>query len=92
MADQKKVKKLNDEIEGLNDEIEQLKDICRELKGNDNEMCTPQLRKKAASGQHGRKDNVTRGQAREGLEERIDQLKRDRDKLRKQLDELLDAD
>jgi hypothetical protein len=35
------------------------------------------MRKKTASGQHGLKDNATNKQVREGLEQRIDQIKRD---------------
>jgi hypothetical protein len=73
------------------DQIETLKGICKELKGNDNETVTTQLLKKAATGQHGIKDNgkVTRGQLREGLEERIDQLKRDLLKVNKKIADLL---
>jgi len=68
-------------IQQLEDEIESLKKICRDFKKkDDNEMCSNSDRKKAGSGQHGIKDNVTYGQLREGLEERIDQLKRDLDK------------
>jgi predicted RNase H-like nuclease (RuvC/YqgF family) len=77
MGDKGRIKKLTADIETLNDTIEKLKNICKELKGNDGEICDPSLRKKAASGQHGLKDNATRKQVREGLEERIDQLKRD---------------
>ena len=72
--DPKKVQKLEDEIEAL-------KKICRDFKSKgDSEMCSNADRKKAASGQHGIKDNVTYGQLREGLQERIDQLKRDLEK------------
>ncbi len=77
MGDKGKIKKLTAEIEDLNDSIEKFKAICKDLKGNDGEICDPSLRKKAASGQHGLKDNATRKQVREGLEERIDQLKRE---------------
>jgi SMC interacting uncharacterized protein involved in chromosome segregation len=71
MCDSKKINKLTNEITSLNEEIEKLKKLCKSLKGNDNELATPQERKAGASGQHGRKDNVTRKQLREGLEERI---------------------
>lgn len=65
-------------VKKLNDEIEQLKKVCKELtSAGDNNVCTPALRKKAASGQHGLKDNATNKQVREGLQTRIDQLKRD---------------
>ena len=59
-------------------DIEQFTKLCKELKtAGDKEICTPALRKKTASGQHGLKDNATNLQVREGLEERIDQIKRD---------------
>ncbi|SFT84450.1 hypothetical protein [Sedimentitalea nanhaiensis] len=77
MGDKKKVEKLTKEITTLNEEIERLKKLCKGLKGNDNEMCSKSERKAASTGQHGIKDNVTRKQLREGIEERIDQLKRD---------------
>ena len=65
------IKKLTDDIEGL-------KKLCKECTtAGDNEICTPALRKKCASGQHGLKDNATNKQVREGLQVRIDQLKRD---------------
>jgi predicted RNase H-like nuclease (RuvC/YqgF family) len=65
-------------VKKLNDDIEQLKKLCKELNAaGADEVCTPTLRKKCASGQHGLKDNATNKQVREGLEERIDQLKRD---------------
>lgn len=68
-------------IQKLEDDIESLKKISRDFKSKDaGTVCTNADRKKAASGQHGIKDNVTYGQAREGLEERIDQLKRDLEK------------
>lgn len=85
MGNPKTIAKLTKEIADINENIESLKDVCKDLKGNDNEMCSLQLRKKAASGQHGIKDNVTRKQAREGLQERIDQLKRDVAKKSKEL-------
>ena len=66
-------------------QIDILKRLCKELKGDDNEMCTKEQRKKAASGQHGIKDNVTRGQLRKGLQERIDQLKRDLAKVNQEI-------
>jgi predicted RNase H-like nuclease (RuvC/YqgF family) len=65
-------------VKKLTDEIAQFVKLCKELKAaKDKEICTPALRKKCASGQHGLKDNATNQQVREGLEERIDQLKRD---------------
>lgn len=69
------------------DEIDTLKDICKDLKGNDNETVTTELLKKAATGQHGIKDNgkVKRKQLRDGLEERIDQLKRDLAKVNQEI-------
>jgi predicted nucleic acid-binding Zn-ribbon protein len=91
MGDKGKIKKLTESIAAINGDIEDLKGICKELKGDDNEICTPTLRKKAASGQHGLKDNATRKQVREGLETRIDQLKRDAKKLTTELTGLLDA-
>jgi hypothetical protein len=81
MADHKKAARLVKEIEEIDADIDQFKKLCRELKAaGDNDVCTPSLRKRCASGQHGLKDNATNRQVREGLEERIDQLKRDRDK------------
>jgi hypothetical protein len=66
----------------LLDQIVQLKNLCKDLtKAGDKGVCTPQLRKKAASGQHGLKDNATNKEVREGLQNRIDQLKRDLNKL-----------
>ncbi len=59
-------------------EIEQFTKLWKDLKAEgDKEICTPAMRKKAASGQHGLKDNATNLQVREGLQERIDQIKRD---------------
>ncbi len=77
MGNKGKIKKLTEEIETLNDAVENFKSICKDLKGNDSEVCDVSLRKKAASGQHGLKDNATRKQVREGLEKRINQLKLD---------------
>lgn len=92
MGDKGKVKKLTDEIETLNASIEEFKKLCRDLKGQDNEICPVALRKKAASGQHGLKDNATRKQVREGLQERIDQLKRDAKKKSEELSKLVSSD
>ena len=65
-------------VKTLESNIAQLTNLCKELKAaGDKEVCTPALRKKAASGQHGLKDNATNLQVREGLQERIDQYKRD---------------
>lgn len=65
-------------IEKLNGDIEQLKKLCKELtSAGDDQVCTKEMRKKCASGQHGLKDNATNKQVRLGLQERIDQLKRD---------------
>ena len=71
MGDAVKIKKLQDEIEAY-------KKLCKELTtAGDNNVCTPSLRKKCASGQHGLKDNATNKQVREGLQDVIDQKKRD---------------
>jgi hypothetical protein len=65
-------------VKEYQDNIAQFVKLCKELKAaGDKEVCTPALRKKSASGQHGLKDNATNQQVREGLEERIDQIKRD---------------
>ena len=77
MPDPKKMAALTKEIAGLNDDITSLKNLCKELTGNDAEMCSLSIRKKSGSGQHGIKDNVTRGQAKKGLETRINLLKAD---------------
>lgn len=65
-------------VKKLQGDIDMFKKICSDFKSKgDNNVCSKDDRKKAASGQHGLKDNVTYGQARKGLEERIEQLKRD---------------
>lgn len=65
-------------VKKLQGDIDVLKKICSDFKSKgDSNVCNKDDRKKAASGQHGLKDNVTYGQARKGLEERIEQLKRD---------------
>lgn len=65
-------------IEKLRNEIADLKSLSKEFKSEDaNTVVSKEDRKKAASGQHGLKDNVKYGQLRKGLEDRIDQLKRD---------------
>ncbi len=85
MPDKKKMAALTKEIEGLNDEITRMKNLCKDLAGNDNVMCSLEIRKKSGSGQHGIKDNVTRKQAREGMQKRIDLVKLDVAKKTKEL-------
>ena len=86
-----KLKALQEKQAKIHANIDNLKKICKELKGDDNETVSTQLLKKAASGQHGIKDNgkVKRKQLREGLEDRIDQLKRDSASISKDIEKLL---
>jgi hypothetical protein len=65
-------------VKEYTDQIDQLTKLCKDLKSDgDDKMCSNANRKKAASGQHGIKDNATNKQVREGLQDRIDQIKRD---------------
>src|SRR5262249_54590143 len=78
-------------VKKLETEIENLKKLCKECTAaGDKEVCTPALQKKAASGKHGQKDNATKKQVREGLQERIDQLKRDLEKEKAKKKKLCD--
>ncbi|HEX4773622.1 MAG TPA: hypothetical protein VH351_22510 [Bryobacteraceae bacterium] len=65
-------------VKEYQDNIAQFTKLCKELKSaGDSQVCDKDMRKKTASGQHGLKDNATNKQVREGLEQRIDQIKRD---------------